>query len=142
MKEIKIRNATEKDIKEAIDISNVSGLQISGEQRAPSEKWFKAFIQEKQFFYVAEIDKKVVGVLIAERVTGDIGYLWEVGVKKDLRSKGIGSLLLKKFIEECKKRKFRFIIGYGYLNEGSLSFTRKHKFVEGESYKEVRLDLE
>jgi len=136
-----IRKANEKDITAVRAIANVPGLQVAGEERAPGEKWFKAFIKEKQMFFVAEIKKEVVGFIIGERTTGNIGYLWEMGVRLDLRSKGIGSLLLKKFIDGCEKRKLRFAIAYGHANKKTINFFKKHKFIEGDNYKEIRRDL-
>jgi ribosomal protein S18 acetylase RimI-like enzyme len=138
--DIIIRKATMKDIKRVREIANVPGLQISGEECAPSEKWYKSFVKFKQMFYVAEVEGKIVGFLTGDKIR-DIGYVWEAGVLHEFRSRGIGGLLLNKFIEECEKKKLRFVVGYGHANEKTLGFIKKHKFLIGDSYKEIRRDL-
>jgi ribosomal protein S18 acetylase RimI-like enzyme len=135
-----IRKATLKDIKKVREIANVPGLQISGEECAPSEKWYKGFIKFKQMFYVAESNGQVIGFLTGD-IIRDFGYVWESGVLPEFRSRGIGSLLLEKFVDECEKKKLRFVVCYGHANEKTLNFFRKHKFIEGGTYKELRLDL-
>jgi len=141
LNEVIIRKANKNDIAQVRELSNIPGLQVAGESRAPSEKWFNSFIEEKQLFFVAEKATKIVGFIVGERVTGNIGYLWEIGTNQNLRSKGIGSSLLNKFVEECEKRKFRFIIAYGHENKKTLNFFRKNNFISGADYKELRLDL-
>ncbi|NCN86689.1 GNAT family N-acetyltransferase [archaeon] len=138
---MKIRKATKKDIEQIRKIADVEELRVTGGDRAPSERWFNAFIKEKQMFLVAEEDKKIVGFILGERVTGDLGYLWEIGVEKKLRSKGIGKLLLNEFIKESKKRKLRSIITYGCYNKKTLNFFKKNNFFHGEKCEELKLRL-
>jgi len=140
MKITKIRKANKNDINKIREIANVPGLQIAGEERAPSKKWYSSFIKEKQMLYVAEDREEIIGFLTGEKVR-DMGLLWEIGVKPEFRSKGIGSILLKKFKEECNKKKLRFIVAYGYLNKKTLDFFKHNNFIEGGTYKELRLDL-
>ncbi len=138
---MKIRKATIKDIEEIRKISNQKALRSTGENRAPSERWLTAFIKEKQIFFVADKNKEVYGFILGEQVTGDLGYLWLIGVKKEFRSKGIGKLLLNEFIHECKKRKLRSIITYGTYNKKTLNFYKKNNFFGGEKCLELKLRL-
>lgn len=101
----------------------------SGE--APKLWWIEAFVKEKQIFFVAEQDKDVIGFVIGERTTGNIGILQEIFVKQNFRNKGIGTALFKKFEEECKKRKINLILLYGYAGIRTIKFWEKRKFKKG-----------
>ncbi|MEI7718315.1 MAG: GNAT family N-acetyltransferase [archaeon] len=133
-----IRKATIKDIKAVREIANVPGLKAAGDDEAPPARWYSPLI--KKMFYIAEVDGEVVGFLTGENLR-NIGLLWEIGVFPKFRSQGIGSILLKKFIDECNKKKLVVMIAYGSNNENTLGFFRKHKFIEGGTYKELRLNL-
>ena len=95
-------------------------------------------VDQLQFF--DEVDGEVIGFLTGENLR-NIGLLWEIGVFPKFRSRGIGSMLLKKFIDECNKKKLVVMIAYGSNNKNTLGFFRKHKFIEGGTYKELRLNL-
>lgn len=138
---MKIRKATEKDIEEVREIANIKELRVTGGKRAASHRWFNAFIKEKQIFFIVQEKKEICGFILGERVTGDLGYLWLIGVKKEFRSKGLGKLLLNKFIKECKKRKLRSIITYGDYNKKTLNFYKKNNFFSGEKCLELKLKL-
>ena len=133
-----IRPAIENDIKLVQEIADVPELRVTGEKRPPSERWLKAFIDEKQIFLIAEINKELVGFILGERTTGDLAYLWEVGISKNFRRKGIGKVLLNSFVKECKKRKLRSIITYSHLNERTLNFFKNNEFFEGEDCRELK----
>lgn len=138
MEKIIIRKATRKDIAIVREIANVPGLKAAGDDEAPPVRWYAPLI--RKMFYVAEIDGKVVGFLTGEKIR-NIGFLWEIGVFPKFRSHGIGSMLLEKFIDECNKKKLVVMVAYGSNNESTLGFFRKHKFIEGGVYKELRLNL-
>jgi N-acetylglutamate synthase-like GNAT family acetyltransferase len=133
-----IRKATKKDIKAVREIANVPGLRAAGDDCAPPERWYVPLLKEN--FYIAEDDGKVVGFLTGEKIR-NIGLLWEIGVLPEFRSRGIGSLLLNKFRKECDNKKLVVMIAYGHVDKKTLDFFRKHKFIEGDTYKELRLNL-
>ena len=133
-----IRKATKKDILIVREIANVPGLKATGDNESPPARWYVPLL--KKMFYVAEINGEVVGFLTGEKLR-NIGFLWEIGVFPKFRSRGVGSMLLKKFIDDCNKEKLVVMIAYGSNNKNTLGFFRKHKFIEGGTYKELRLNL-
>lgn len=54
-------------------------------------------------FFVATDEKHLIGTIIAG-FDGHRGWIYSLAVKKQYRNKGVGSILLKKALEELKKR--------------------------------------
>lgn len=128
---ITIRPAKIADCKECLEISKTLELSLPNGEPQHIE-WLEAFVKENQIFLVAEEDKKIVGFAMGERVTGDLGLLHLIAVKKDSQDKGIGSKLLIEFENECKKRKLIVSFLYGYANNTkTIKFFEKNKYYKG-----------
>jgi N-acetylglutamate synthase-like GNAT family acetyltransferase len=98
----------------------------------PCRKWWiKSFF--KQVFLIAEseLDKKVVGFIIGEKASGNLGLIHLIAVKKEFRRKGIATLLLIKAEKELKKRNAKAILVYGYASRISKRFLRKSSYMKG-----------
>jgi len=89
---------------------------------------------------IAEEGEKAIG-LVAGRVREDgVGWIGFLGVKKEHRSKGVGSNLLDRFLEEAKKKNahkvwlftapglhlaIRLYVKAGFVPEG---YMRRHSY--------------
>ncbi|GEM_PF-1601619 len=128
---IKIRKAKYSDCKFCYDLSKIKELITPSQDSLPLY-YFKEFIKEKQIFFVAEEKRTILGYVMGERVTGNIALLWMITVKRDLRGKSIGTILLKNFEKECKKRKLKWIVLHApNFNKKTLNFYKKHKYNTG-----------
>ncbi|MFH1209656.1 MAG: GNAT family N-acetyltransferase [archaeon] len=131
-----IRAANQKDCKVVYDLCKTPELlDPSGEP--PKLWWIQSFIKENQIFFVAEINKKVIGFILGERITGNCCIFWMSAVKKQFQGRGIGERLLLKAEEECKKRKLKVITIYGFSKSKKvLNLLQKHNYEKGQLYYE------
>ena len=111
-------------------------LDLGG--KPPKKWWIKSFIKEKQIFLVAKKDDKIIGFILGERTTGNIAILHLCVVKKEYRNKGVGQELLRKAEKECKKRKLKVIMIYGYKNKKIKHILKKLKYDIGNIYYEFQ----
>ncbi len=133
---IKIRKAEIKDCRQVYELCRVPGL-VNPSGEPPKIWWIESFIKEKQMFYVAETNKDIIGFVIGERTCGNLGYLWMLAIKKEFQGKGLGKKLLKLAERECRRRKLKAIICYGFAkNNRALKLLKKQKYEQGEKYYE------
>jgi ribosomal protein S18 acetylase RimI-like enzyme len=110
-------------------------LNPSGEP--PKLWWIESFVKEKQMLYVAKQDKKIVGFVMAEELTGKGCMIWMMAVTKAFQNKGVGSELYQTVENECKKRKIRAIVLYSYIQDKHFSHQLLHAgFQKGNRYEE------
>ncbi len=129
-----IRKAKIEDCKQVYELCKTKEL-INPSGEPPKLWWIKSFIKEKQIFYVAQADGKVIGFVIGERTCGEVGYLWMLAVKKENRGKGIAKQLLLCAEQECKKRGLRVIVSYGFAESKKvLNLLKKLKYEKGRKY--------
>jgi len=99
--------------------------------------------KRNNFFIIAEIKKKIVGVAYAHTYPmNDLVYLDFIAVKKSYQRKGIGSALLKVILKkaiDAKKKKIFFIIRSD--NENGIRFYQKHGFMKEKEYYGYSLNL-
>ena len=80
------------------------------------------------FFVAACINDSIVGYICGEIRLGR-GHIISIAVKKEFRRRGIGSMLLKLFIEELRKKNVRTVyLEVSTENKGAIKFYRKHGF--------------
>jgi len=137
MKEnIIIRDAVIDDIKE-IQLMSLADELKNPNGEAQKEWWFESFVKEKQFFYVAVLDTRVVGFILAERTTGDCLLIQDIFVLESFRGMGIGKIFMDKVEEEARKRNYKLIYVYGdVLNGKTQNFYKKLAFEESHLVKE------
>lgn len=147
---MRIQRANLRDCEQVYELCKIPGLlNPSGEP--PKIWWIESFVKEKQMFFVMkekELSKDgksmkpaakeaVIGFILGERTTGDIGYIWMLAVKEDFQGKGIGKELMKKFEYECKKNKIKVIVCYGFEKSSSaLSLLNNMDYEIGRKYYE------
>ncbi|HKZ93893.1 MAG TPA: GNAT family N-acetyltransferase [Candidatus Bathyarchaeia archaeon] len=104
------------------------------------QNW-QEMLQNREVIYLsAEEDKEIIGLATGRAGEGGVGTLGFLGVKKDYRRGGEGSMLLNRFLEEAKKRNahkvwlftspnlhsaIRLYIKTGFVPEG---YMRQHSY--------------
>lgn len=128
---VKIRRAELKDVSNCLELSKTP--ELLNPDKTPSHKWWiEAFVKEKQIFFIAENNNKIVGFIMGERTTGNIAIFHSLIVKETYRNKGIGTKLMRSAEKECKKRKLKAIMLYGYANNKKApSFFKKKGYIKG-----------
>lgn len=126
-----IRKVKLEDCEACLELSKTPELAMPNGKFLPLD-YFKEFIKENQIFLVADKNKEIIDFVMGERTSGDIAIFHSLIVKKEFRNKGIRSKLMRTAEEECKKRKLRRIMLYGFAdNERTINFFEKHRYVKG-----------
>ncbi len=132
---LKIRKAMLKDCKACFDLSKSRELLTPQGTPVPLEA-FKTIVKAGQILLVAEADKRIEGFAFGEKTTS-ICILWLLAVKKESRSKGIGTKLLKAFEADGKKRKAFAVVLYApTFNKKTLKFYRNNGYTKGKNFTE------
>ncbi|MEP7317677.1 MAG: N-acetyltransferase family protein [Panacibacter sp.] len=145
---IAIRNATENDLPQILDIYNDAILNTTAvydyephtlEMR---KQWFETKQQQGFPIFVAEENNEVLGFSSIGPFRAWAAYKYSVEnsiyVKDGQRGKGIGKLLMQPLIDAAKELKLHTIIaGIDADNKLSVEFHKQFGFVEVGSFKEV-----
>jgi ribosomal protein S18 acetylase RimI-like enzyme len=129
---MRIRKARAKDISQCVALSNITEFKMpSGE--VPDAKGFRQSLGN--LFLVAEIDSKVVGLILGYSLTKDVVYLDLLTVHADFRGEKIGQHLIKAFRDQLKKLKYKeyFLIAPTF-NKKTLEFYMKNGLKKGKEY--------
>jgi L-amino acid N-acyltransferase len=145
---ISIRNATENDLLQILDIYNDAILNTTAvydyephtlEMR---RQWFATKQQQEFPVFVAEENNEVLGFSSFGPFRAWAGYKYSVEhsiyVKDGQRGKGIGTLLMQPLIDAAKEMKLHTIIaGIDADNKLSIDFHKQFGFEEVGFFKEV-----
>lgn len=132
-----IRVANLSDCKEVYELTKNTPELVNPSIEPPNLWWIESFIREKQVFYVAVEDNRVIGYILGERTSGNVGLMWMITVTEEFRGKGIGKKLLFEFENECRKRNLKAIVAYGYSNgEKVLNMLERNNYHKGNAYYE------
>ena len=136
----KIRKANKSDFKQYLELvkksdkeySNIIGKKIKTNEKQ-IKKSFKEFIfSNKKIILLAERNDEILGYLGASFITSDYqrtGYIDYFFVSKKERKKGIGTLLIKEYINYSKKRKMKKVrLGLSIKNKNALKLYKKLGF--------------
>lgn len=63
-------------------------------------------LENNKLYYVAEIDKKIVGQIVAD-IQREIPYIYALRVQEEFQNQGIGTALVKKTEQELRKHNFK-----------------------------------
>jgi GNAT superfamily N-acetyltransferase len=98
----------------------------------------KLLNDKNHIFFIAEIDKKIVGIItghIGKRDEADvyvhqnIGFIDELSVVPEHRKIGIGKKLIERILEELKNRKIEYVgIGAAYNNTTAIKLYKSYGF--------------
>jgi ribosomal protein S18 acetylase RimI-like enzyme len=104
------------------------------------QNWQQQLQNKEVIYLLAEEDEQIVGLATGRVREDGVGMLGFLGIRKENRKTGVGLALLKKFLDEAKKRKghkvwlftsptlhpaIRLYVENGFVPEGYL---RRHSF--------------
>ncbi len=138
-KPVAIRDAIREDLPAIVEIYNSTipgGIVTADTEPVTVENrmnWFEAHSPTFRPLWVIEYRQKIVGWLSFQSFYGRPAYnsTTEISVYVDQRHRkaGLGSLLLKKAIEECPKLEIKTLLGFIFKqNEPSLKLFRSFCF--------------
>ena len=88
-------------------------------------------------FYVAVVDNDIVGCIYGEFLKSNTALLWYALVREDYRGRGIGTLLVSRFEEECNKKGIKWIVLYAPQNSiNTIEFYEELGYNKGNAYYE------
>lgn len=141
MKEkVKIRKVKKEDLKQYLGLvrkSNIEYSNIIGEKIKTNDKQIEKSFDEtlssnKKILLIAKKNKEIFGYLTASFIISDYqrtGYIDYFFVSKKERTKGIGKLLIKEFINYSKKRKIKKIrLAVNLKNKPAIKFYKHLNF--------------
>ena len=128
---IKIRSAKKSDLIACEKIGRIKEFKVS------TGDYFKVFYLKyylsRNFFLVAEKNKKLIGFLVAEKIRAHGATIWYIAVDKKERNKGIGTKMINEFEKRIKKDGIEWAILYcPDYNLKSKNFYRKSGYNEQE----------
>ncbi len=117
---IKIRKATEKDIKYIVELSRGLRQLENYPHQILGVSEFRNFLSGTfAFMLVAEVQKRVVGYITCFRAN-DYFFLPFAATDKKCRRRGVASLLLKKIEEIAKKENKKYILYTAYTSNKAI----------------------
>lgn len=130
-----IRPAVKSDMKNVEKLLRLPELSTATGQYL-SAKVISGYI-DKMYFLVAEENKEVIGTIIGERLKNNGIMIWMFVVKKEIREKGVGSALLKKFENNMSTEKRDWAILYAPAKSiKSINFYKKRGYNKGKLHVE------
>lgn len=150
---ISIRNATENDLPQILDIYNDAILNTTAvydyepHTLTMRAQWFETKQQQGFPVFVAEDNNEILGFSSIGPFRAWAAYKYSVEnsiyVKDGQRGKGIGKLLMQPLIDAAKEMKLHTIIaGIDADNKLSIEFHKQFGFEEVGSFKEVGYKFE
>ena len=107
-----IREATVLDVDEIVNLINLHASKGLMLPKTP----YKIFSTIQNFF-VAEIDKKVIGCSALSVIWKDLCEICSLAVDEKYKYKGVGRMLVEKSIEKAKKLKIKQVIALTYQDK-------------------------
>lgn len=143
---VEVRRAGLRDVKDLVKLAKIAAKEIKW-WVAESEKIFRTLIKkDKDLVWIAEEDNKIVGFLTGyttacESTTGEkwkMLWLDSIYILRGYRNRGIGKILVKKFLEACKKKK-RFKNVFTFANKKSFLMLKRFGFRHKKYYMKKKL---
>lgn len=133
-----IRPAQKKDLPQCFRLARAKELKAPNRQSA-ERWWIHDFLKSRQPFFVATIDRRVVGFTLGECATGQVAPHHLLVVKSEYRRKGIGSKLVGAFEHEVRRRGMTCVLGYAvYRSIGVRRLLKKHQYTAGSLVREYQ----
>lgn len=136
---MKIRKGRLSDLGEIYEILNRT-KELHG-RNDNKEEYPKSIIKEtlldkRESVLIAEEDKKLIGLLIAEVwKKKKYSYLVNVFVKPEYRKKKVASILLKEHENRCKREGMNSLVALVLVdNKKMQSFMKKHNYKKGNKF--------
>jgi ribosomal protein S18 acetylase RimI-like enzyme len=94
-------------------------------------------ISKQEFTNKFNLEEKVVGYLIAEKVKAGGAIIWYLAIEKKHRNQGLGRKLLSEFENRCRKNRIEWINLYALENKKTLGFYKSMGYSFGEKEREI-----
>jgi len=122
---IKIRKAVHEDMEKLWELDS----KAFKDEAYPLFFFKQAIELFPRTFYIAELDKNLIGFCIGSLITGDTdkGWILSMAVEENFRGKGIGTTLLNKIIDELMKLNCQEILLSVHPNNTSAKNIYKRK---------------
>ena len=130
---MEIRKAEPRDLPSCVDLSQIKEFKIEG--KPLPDKIYLGEALESGIFLVAEEDNKILGFILAFKLTKSNAYLDLLTVSTETRGKGIGKKLILTLKDELNEQGIKdyFLIA-STSNEKTLNFYRKNNLTECKNY--------
>ena len=139
---MQIRQAILADCPKCRDLANIKELEWAEGFRMPVD-YFEAYIKENRMFLIAEDEGNILGFVLGERITWDIGILNAIAVDHTIRGKGIGTELVKAFEKECATLGVKYVeLHASKINPKTEEFYKKMGYGRGLDLVEYVKELE
>ncbi len=135
---VRIRKAKLSDVKDCYNLSKIRELLPADKDPIPLS-YFKDIVGDKRnIFLVAEENKKIIGYSTADLLAGRL-VIWQLlAVHPKYQNKGIGKQLAREIHSECKRRGYKYILGYApQFNKKTIAFHKSLGFKVGEKMFEI-----
>ncbi|MEX2415229.1 MAG: N-acetyltransferase family protein [Paenibacillaceae bacterium] len=134
-----IEDATHKDLERIIEIYNstISSRTVTADLDPVTidskRKWFEEHSADSRPLWVMKIEGEIIAWLSFQSFYGRPAYNStaeiSIYISVENRSKGIGSFLLEKAIQESSRLNLTTLVGFVFAhNEPSLALLKKYKF--------------
>lgn len=107
-----IKEATVLDVDEIVNLINSHASKGLMLPKTP----YKVFSTIQNFF-VAKIDKKIVGCVSLNVIWKDLCEICSLAVDEKHKGRGVGKMLVKKTLEKAKKLKIKKVIALTYQDK-------------------------
>lgn len=104
-------------------LGRVPELRISNGWYLPLQ-YYQRVVQGKHHFLVAQINHKIVGFIIGERIVSGV-LIQYIVVSKKYRQQGIGKALLQALEKSARHPGVYYIMGYGVVKSRSIQTIMK-----------------
>ncbi|MDR2901814.1 MAG: GNAT family N-acetyltransferase [Lactobacillales bacterium] len=139
MLEIITRKAKMSDIPEVMKLLKTTDF-IDQETSYNNPQYFERSVQDGIFF-VAEVDHKILGMIMGELLICDGSVIWYFVVQEDMRGQGIGKKLLAAFESDSKAKGAKWIFGSGDIKWETMNFYKRNGVEFGKTYVEFMKDI-
>jgi len=105
-------------------------------ERYSPELFNKFYETFPEGFFIAELLHKIVGFIVGFKTSNDSARIILLTVMKEYRKKGIGSVLITRFLKEIAIQNIKKVeLEVRINNEGAIKFYKRHGFAITETIK-------
>lgn len=124
-----IRKANLNDVYSINEICQSTKALISTTDDNNYISWLSQHVISDSLLYVYEIDNKIVGFILGEKMIGHGLMVWMTGVYEEFNNKGIGVRLYNYLENAAKNIGIKWLIIYGYMDNDVV-----HKILVNKGY--------
>ncbi len=108
------------------DLEEIQSIERSSFKYPYSTFYMKNLLKYADIYYVAEMDNKIVGYIIARKEAYNMGHIISIAVHPDYRKMGIGEKMLQKVEKELKEMGcYRVYLEVRISNQPAISLYKK-----------------